>query len=90
MYSPTGVPGATVIVPSGFITKAGSLGVPGVKIISDGLTGLPFNLSLSNTLGVVPPVLPSVIVKLSSIASMSSGTTTITIVVSQMPLTASH
>ena len=55
VYVPAGVCGATVIVPSGFIVKPGLLDVPGVKVTCDGFTGWPFNVSLSNTLGVLPP-----------------------------------
>src|SRR5690606_1358589 len=46
--------GASVIVPSGFIVNPRLLGVPGVKVTSSKLIGLPLYLSLTNTLGVVP------------------------------------
>ena len=73
------MPGATVMVPSGFKVKPAGT-VTGVTITSIGLTKGPFKVSLSNTLGVVSPLVKGP--KVSSIASIAT-TTTLAVAVSQ-------
>ena len=57
MYVPAAIPGATEIVPFAFNVNPVGV-VTGVKLISVGLTAIPFNESLTNTEAVVPPVYP--------------------------------
>ena len=84
-YEPAGVPGAIVIVPSGFITRPGFGLVPGVRVMSAGTTGAPLSVSLTSTLGVVPPSKPPVGGKLSFTASITGAfTTTVAMAVSQL------
>ena len=74
-----GVPVAIVIVPSGFnVNPVGT--VIGVRVTSTGFKIGPFNVSLSSTLGVVPPLGTGP--KTSSIASIAT-TTTLAVAVSQ-------
>ena len=74
-----------VIVPSGFITRPGFGLVPGVRVTAAGLTGVPFRVSLSSTLGVVPPLPPFTGPKLSFTASITGAVTvTVMVAVSQL------
>ena len=72
-----------MIVPSGFnVNPAGTL--TGVKATSAGVKITPFKVSLSSTLGVVPPGALAIEAGVSSIASIGAGvTTTVAVVVSQ-------
>ncbi len=64
VYTPAVVPAATVIVPSAFIVMLPAVGAgaaPGVSVTvppAPTVTGLPFNVSLTSTLGVDPPLAP--------------------------------
>ena len=66
VYTPAVVPGATVIVPSAFIVMlpaAGAGAAPGVNVTlppAPTVTGLPPSVSLVSTLGVLPPVAPTI------------------------------
>jgi hypothetical protein len=83
---PASVAGATVIVPSGFITMlplVGAGAVPGVSVTSAGFTATPLSVSLISTEGVLPPP-PETGGKLSSTASITAApTVTVTVAVSQ-------
>ena len=84
-YEPAGVPGAIVIVPSGFITRPGFGLVPGVRLMSAGTTATPLSVSLTSTDGVVPPLPPLTGGKLSSTASITGAVTvTVMVAVSQL------
>ena len=74
---PAGVFGATLIVPLGFNVKPVGVAVFQVRVIELILGfGTPFNLSLVNTLGVVPPVVLVIVVTPSFTASIVVGVTT--------------
>src|SRR5690606_18779284 len=80
-YVPGLVDGAIVIVPSGFIVRPGSLGIPGVNLTLSKSTGPLLKLSFSNTLGVEPISLFHSIRSGSLSASINVGsTTTVTVV----------
>ena len=69
--------GATLIVPSGFKVKPVGVAVFQVSVTELILGfGTPFNLSLVNTLGVVPPVVLVIVVTPSFTASIVVGVTT--------------
>ena len=69
--------GATLIVPLGFKVKPVGVAVFQVSVIELILGfGTPFNLSLVNTLGVVPPVVLVIVVTPSFTASIVVGVTT--------------
>ena len=71
---PAGVFGATLIVPLGFNVKPVGVAVFQVSVIELILGfGTPFNLSLVNTLGVVPPVVLVIVVTPSFTASIVVG-----------------
>ena len=79
---PAGVPGGTVMVPSGFnVNPPGT--VTGVKVISPGTTGTPFKVSFTSTLGVFPPSNPLIGAGVSSTASIGATTSTVAVAVSQ-------
>ena len=79
--------GATLIVPSGFKVKPVGVAVFQVSVTELILGfGTPFNLSLVNTLGVVPPVVLVIVVTPSFTASIvvgvaTAGTSTFTVAV---------
>ena len=76
--------GATVIVPLGFKVKPVGVAVFQVSVTELILGfGTPFNLSLVNTLGVVPPVVLVIVVTPSFTASIVVGV----VVLVAMPLT---
>ncbi len=66
VYTPAVVPAATVIVPSAFIVMLPAVGAgaaPGVSVTvppAPTVTGLPLRVSLVSTLGVLPPVAPTI------------------------------
>ena len=69
--------GATLIVPLGFNVKPVGVAVFQVRVTELILGfGTPFNLSLVNTLGVVPPVVLVIVVTPSFTASIVVGVTT--------------
>ena len=71
---PAGVFGATAIVPLGFNVKPVGVAVFQVRVTELILGfGTPFNLSLVNTLGVVPPVVLVIVVTPSFTASIVVG-----------------
>ena len=71
---PAGVFGATAIVPLGFKVKPVGVAVFQVRVTELILGfGTPFNLSLVNTLGVVPPVVLVIVVIPSFTASIVVG-----------------
>ena len=71
---PAGVFGATAIVPLGFKVKPVGVAVFQVRVTELILGfGTPFNLSLVNTLGVVPPVVLVIVVTPSFTASIVVG-----------------
>ena len=75
------MPGAIVIVPSGFkVSPDGNALV--VTVTADGFNGTPFKVSFANILGVLPPGVPLIGVGVSFTASIAA-TTTITVAVSQ-------
>ena len=71
---PAGVFGATAIVPLGFNVKPVGVAVFQVRVTELILGfGTPFNLSLVNTLGVVPPAVLVIVVTPSFTASIVVG-----------------
>ena len=71
---PAGVFGATAIVPLGFKVKPVGVAVFQVRVTELILGfGTPFNLSLVNTLGVVPPAVLVIVVTTSFTASIVVG-----------------
>ena len=71
---PAGVFGVTVIVPLGFNVKPVGVAVFQVRVTELILGfGTPFNLSLVNTLGVVPPAVLVIVVTPSFTASIVVG-----------------
>ena len=71
---PAGVFGATAIVPLGFKVKPVGVAVFQVRVTELILGfGTPFNLSLVNTLGVVPPAVLVIVVTPSFTASIVVG-----------------
>ena len=78
---PAGVFGATVIVPLGFKVKPVGVAVFQVSVTELILGfGTPFNLSLVNTLGVVPPVVLVIVVTPSFTASIVVGVVVLVVV----------
>ena len=78
---PAGVFGATVIVPLGFKVKPVGVAVFQVSVTELILGfGSPFNLSLVNTLGVVPPVVLVIVVTPSFTASIVVGVVVLVVV----------
>ena len=70
--------GATLIVPSGFKVKPVGVAVFQVSVTELILGfGTPFNLSLANTLGVVPPAVLVIVVTPSFTASIVVGVATV-------------
>ena len=70
--------GATLMVPLGFKVKPVGVAVFQVSVTELILGfGTPFNLSLANTLGVVPPVVLVIVVTPSFTASIVVGVTTV-------------
>ena len=78
--------GATLIVPLGFKVKPVGVAVFQVSVTELILGfGMPLSLSLVNTLGVVPPVSPLVIVWVSSFATIGAlPTLIVSVAVSQL------
>ena len=73
--------GATVIVPLGFKVKPVGVAVFQVSVTELILGfGSPFNLSLVNTLGVVPPVVLVIVVTPSFTASIVVGVVVLVVV----------
>ena len=73
--------GATLIVPSGFKVKPVGVAVFQVSVTELILGfGTPFNLSLVNTLGVVPPVVLVIVVTPSFTASIVVGVVVLVVV----------
>ena len=78
---PAGVFGATLIVPLGFNVKPVGVAVFQVRVTELILGfGTPFNLSLVNTLGVVPPVVLVIVVTPSFTASIVVGVVVLVVV----------
>src|SRR5690606_23538260 len=82
-YSPPGVSGSTVIVPSGCIVMPGtglpslSTGVPGVKIRSAGTTCVLHSRAFFKSLRVLPPSFPLMGAGVSGSATIGDVSTTI-------------
>ena len=73
--------GATLIVPSGFKVKPVGVAVFQVSVTELILGfGTPFNLSLANTLGVVPPAVLVIVVTPSFTASIVVGVVVLVVV----------
>ena len=78
---PAGVFGATVIVPLGFKVKPVGVAVFQVRVTELILGfGTPFNLSLVNTLDVVPPAVLVIVVTPSFTASIVVGVVVLVVV----------
>ena len=85
------VPGATVIVPSGFIVKlpeAGMGAVPGVNVTlppAPTVAWAPLSVSLESTLATVVPLTPFTGPRVSSLAMMAAAATvTVAMALSQL------
>ena len=87
------MPGFTVMVPSGFITRPGFGLAPGISAtfvpMSPVVSVTPFNVSLTITLAVVAPDAPLMPVYVSGVATIgAAATVTVTVADAQLEVLA--